>query len=118
MFINTTIFGTGGNQNKLEEDSREYAALEQALMEIEGVGEVTLYFHYQQNAQENPLSDYFSLSTNKIENRADNLQGILVIAEGAANPKIQNELSKILSAVIQLPEHKIVIVEMKKGEQE
>lgn len=37
-----------------------------------------------------------------------------MIAEGAENPRIRNDLSQILSTVLQLPEHQIVIVEMKK----
>jgi len=116
IFMNANIFDGVGKKGQMEEDSRAYAALEQALMEIEGVGEVKLYFHYQEEEGEavSPLTDYFSLSTTQVEKRADNLQGILVIAEGAADPGIQNKLSKLLSAVIQLPEYRIVIVEMKK----
>lgn len=114
IVMNSSIFGTGGKKGMIEEDSRTYAALELALMEIEGVGEVTLYFHYDNDEEKNPLTDYFSLSTPQAEKRTDNLQGILVIAEGAADPSIQHKLMKILSAVIQLPEHRIVIVEMKK----
>jgi len=112
--MNANIFDGVGKKGQMEEDSRAYAALEQALMEIEGVGEVKLYFHYQEGEAVNPLTDYFSLSTAQVEKGADNLQGILVIAEGAADPGIQNKLSKLLSAVIQLPEYRIVIVEMKK----
>jgi len=114
IFMNANIFDGVGKKGQMEEDSRAYAALEQALMEIEGVGEVKLYFHYQEGEAVNPLTDYFSLSTAQVEKGADNLQGILVIAEGAADPGIQNKLSKLLSAVIQLPEYRIVIVEMKK----
>ena len=44
--------------------------------------------------------------------KGDELQGILVVAEGAKDYKVQNELYKILTAVLQLPEHRIVIAEM------
>lgn len=44
--MNSSIFGIGGEKRQIEEDSREYVALEQALMKIAGVGEVALYFHY------------------------------------------------------------------------
>lgn len=40
--------------------------------------------------------------------------GVLLIAEGAEDYAIRNELSRILSSVLQLPEHRVVIVEMKK----
>ncbi len=114
MTMNSGIFGIGGETRKTEEDSREYAALEQALMEIEGVGEVALYFHYEHAEAENPLSDYFSLSSSQGRKQSDPLRGVLVVAEGAKEPGVQNALSKILSTVLQLPEHRIVIVEMKK----
>ena len=83
-------------------------------MKIEGVGEVSLYFHYEHRESTNPLSDYFSMSQQHRLNKWNDLQGVLVVAEGAEDFKIQNELSKILSTVLQLPEHRIVIVEMKK----
>ena len=113
IFINSGIFGIGGEKGKVEEDSREYVALEQALMMMEGVGEVILYFHYEDGEQVSPLTDYFSLSTTSAK-KENSLQGVLVIAEGAEDSRIKNELSKILSAVLQLPEHRIVIAEMKK----
>ena len=115
IFMNSGIFGIGGEKTKIEEDSGEYVALEQALMRVEGVGEVVLYIHSNHSEETNPLSDYFSLSTTqKTETGADNLEGILVVAEGAKDLGVKNELSRILSAVLQLPEHRIVIVEMKK----
>jgi stage III sporulation protein AG len=117
IFINSNLFGTGGEKGNKEEDSREYVALEKALMQIEGVGNVVLYFHYEHVEKENALSDYFSLSTPSAK-RADNLLGVLVVAEGAKDLRIRNKLSKILSDVLQLPEHRIAIEEMKKeGEQ-
>ena len=82
-------------------------------MKIEGIGEVTLYFHYENGEATNPLSDYFSISTASAK-KGNELQGVLVVAEGAEDFKIKNKLSKILSTVLQLPEHRIVIVEMKK----
>ena len=112
IFINSSLGVIGGEKGEKEE-SREYAALEEALTRIEGIGEVSLYFHYENGETANPLSDYFSLSTASTKG-GSKLQGILVVAEGADDFKIQNELSKILSTVLQLPEHRIVIVEMKK----
>ncbi|NYF24616.1 hypothetical protein [Sporosarcina sp. JAI121] len=112
IFINSSLGVIGGEKGKKEE-SREYAALEEALMRIEGIGKVSLYFHYENREPANPLSDYFSTSTAST-NKGNKLQGILVVAEGAEDFKIQTELSHILSTVLQLPEHRIVIVEMEK----
>ena len=65
-----------------KEESREFVALEQALMKIEGIGEVILYFHYENSEATNPLSDYFS-SIHSYSKKGNELQGILVVAEGA-----------------------------------
>ena len=42
IFVNSTLGSMGGEKGKGEE-SREFAALEQALMKIEGIGEVLIY---------------------------------------------------------------------------
>jgi stage III sporulation protein AG len=112
IFINSSL-GVIGEEKGKKEESREYAALEEALMRIEGIGEVILYPHHENGESANPLSDYFSMSKASTAN-GNKLEGILVVAEGADDFKIKNELSKILSTVLQLPEYRIVIVEMKK----
>ncbi len=112
IFINSTLGSMGGEKGKGEE-SREFAALEQALMKIEGIGEVLIYPHYDQQEEPSPLSGYFSGGPSS--GRKNPLQGILVVAEGADNPKTKNELIRILSTVLQLPEHRIVVEEMKRG---
>ncbi|MFC5590976.1 hypothetical protein ACFPRA_19030 [Sporosarcina soli] len=111
IFINSSLGGIGGEKGEKEENG-EFVALEEALMEIEGIGDVTLYFHYENGNAGNPLSDYFSMSTTSPK-KGNELQGVLVIAEGAENLEIKSKLLRILSTVLQLPEHRIV-VEMKK----
>lgn len=86
-------------------------------MKIEGVGKVAIYYHNNDSDKEDPLSNYFSLSQTKTEKISKPIQGILVVAEGGGDPVIQNLLSKTLATVLQLPEHQIVIVEMKNGEE-
>ncbi|WP_438310695.1 hypothetical protein [Sporosarcina sp. FA9] len=113
IFINSGNFGSGGEKGRIEEESREYIALEQTLKMMEGVGEVVMYFHYENGEQISPLTDYFSLS-NTSAKKEHGLQGVLAIVEGAEDPRIKRELLKILSTVLQLPEHRIVIAEMKK----
>lgn len=112
IFINTT-FGSMGGEKKKGDENREVAALEEALMKMDGIGEVFIYFHYERVETSSPLADYFSVSGSSLE-KGNPLQGILVVAEGADNSKTKNELTRILSAVLQLPEHRIVIVEMNK----
>ncbi|MFS0575152.1 hypothetical protein AB1K83_05935 [Sporosarcina sp. 179-K 3D1 HS] len=109
FIMNPNLGGIGEGK----EENKEFSTLEEALMQIEGIGEVSIYFHQGNNGTSAPLSDYFSLSGTS-EKKGSELQGILVIAEGAEDFKLRSELSRILSAVLQLPEHRIVIVEMKK----
>jgi stage III sporulation protein AG len=115
IFINSSLDVIGGEKGKKEE-SGEFVALQEALMKIEGIGEVTLYFHYENGESANPLSSYFSTSTASAKKESE-LKGILVVAEGAENFKTKSELSKILSTVLQLPEHRIaIVVNEEKGE--
>ena len=83
-------------------------------MKIEGIGEVIvilplskmesqpircpIIFHFQQHQQKREMSCKAFLSLQKVRKIF----------------KIKNKLSKILSTVLQLPEHRIVIAEMKK----
>ncbi len=112
IYITSSLGGIGGEKEK-KEDSREFVELEKALMRIEGVGEVLIYPYYENGESTNPLTDYFSMSTTTAK-KGNGLQGILVVADGAEDIKIRNKLSKILTAVLQLPEHRIVIQAMEK----
>ena len=102
---------TGGEKGKKEE-SLSTTALEKALQQMEGVGEISIYFHPSTVAKEqSPLSDYFMKS--EAASTTD-VTGVLVVAQGADQPGLKSELTQLLSAVLQLPEHRIVIVEMTK----
>lgn len=90
--------------------------LEQTLSEIEGVGQVKVYFHYDQSSPEadSLLSDYFSSSS-----EMTTVSGLLVVSEGASEPAVKEELLKTISRVMHLPTHRIMIVPMeKKGDEQ
>lgn len=112
MYFNHTLGAIGGENGKKKE-SQEVAKLEEVLTKIEGIGEVVIYFHYENGETKDTLSNYFSVSSSTKTNE-NPLKGLLVVAEGVDNPTKKYELSNILSAVLQLPEHRIIIVEMKK----
>ncbi|GKV68112.1 hypothetical protein NCCP2716_06100 [Sporosarcina sp. NCCP-2716] len=97
---------------KEKEGTSGTAALEHALHKMEGVGEVAIYLHPEAGEKEqSPLADYF---TKKPASDQSGTTGVLVVAEGAGNPGVKSELKRLLSAVLMLPEHRIVIVEMTK----
>ncbi|BDH62070.1 hypothetical protein MTP04_22000 [Lysinibacillus sp. PLM2] len=90
--------------------------LEQTLKQIRGVGQVKVYFHYDEEIPEtsNLLNDYFTSSTGeKI------VSGMLIVSEGASDPAIKNQLLETISRVMQLPTHRIMIVPMEsKGDEQ
>ena len=89
--------------------------LEQALSEIEGVGKVKVYFHYDENPSnsEETLSNYFRSSNN-----TNTVSGLLIVSEGAKDPKVQRQLLETISKVMQMPAHRIMIVPMEsKGDE-
>ncbi|MFF5995432.1 hypothetical protein AAGS61_11900 [Lysinibacillus sp. KU-BSD001] len=77
------------------------------LSQIEGVGQVSVYFHTEASAE----STLFSFSAS--ENKAT-YTGVLIVSEGAQSPIIRRQLQEAVSAVLQLPAHQIIILPMKK----
>ena len=83
------------------------------LEKISGVGRVEVYFHYKQSTEKSMESDvsFFQWTSDSRENKEE-LIGILVVAEGARDKRVQNNLIKTLSSVLQIAPHRIVIQEM------
>ncbi len=109
----SSLLDIGGGKTTVEEARTEEYALAQTLTQIEGVGKIAIYYYDGQREKEDSLTQYFSLSQPTDTHQEKEMAGILVVAEGGGDPVIQNLLSKTLSTVLQLPEHQIVIVEMK-----
>ncbi|SEM44720.1 stage III sporulation protein AG [Paenisporosarcina quisquiliarum] len=84
------------------------------LEKINGVGKVAVYFHYDVSSENTSESDDLSLFqwTSDSKKDKEELIGILVVAEGANDKRIQNSLIKTLSSVLQISPHRIVIEEM------
>lgn len=110
LSFSSSLFRTTTPSN----DHSNERLLEEVLESIEGVGRVKIYYDPQQKATESSLAQYFSMPENE---QSEGIQGILVVAEGGGNPKIQSVLSKAIATIFQLKEHQIVIVEMKIGEE-
>lgn len=83
------------------------------LEKISGVGRVEVYFHYKDSAEKSTESDvsFFQWTSDGRGNKEE-LIGILVVAEGARDKRVQNNLIKTLSSVLQIAPHRIVIQEM------
>ena len=85
------------------------AKLAAALSKIEGVGQVSVYVHTEASKE----SSLFSFSD--VEN-VDAYTGVLIVSEGAKSPLIKRQLQETVSAILQLPAHRIVILPMEEGE--
>ena len=85
------------------------AKLAAALSKIEGVGQVSVYVHTEASRE----SSLFSFSA--VES-ADAYTGVLIVSEGASSPLIKRKLQETVSAILQLPAHRIVILPMEEGE--
>lgn len=89
------------------------ADLAAVLERINGVGKVAVYFHYSNSEERATESDVsFFQWTSDSKRDKEELIGILVVAEGARDKRIQNKLLMTLSAVLQISPHRIVIEEM------
>lgn len=90
--------------------------LEQTLRQIQGVGQVKVYLHFEESIPDSTslLDDYFSSGKGEKQ-----ISGMLIVSEGASNPSIKIQLLETISRVMQLPTHRIMIVPMeRKGDAE
>ena len=83
--------------------------LAHTLEQIAGVGQVTVYFHSNNN-RESTLGAYF-------QNEEPQVQGVLIVAQGATTPTMVRLLQNSVSQILQMPKHRIVIVPMKTEEE-
>ncbi|MDI7742216.1 hypothetical protein QMK38_09405 [Lysinibacillus fusiformis] len=109
-YISVTL--NDSNEEQSSTSSGEEARLEQALGQIQGVGQVKVYFHYgtespAENDSDSLLNGYLSSSE-----KEKNVSGLLVVSEGASNPAIKKQLLETISRVMQMPTHRIMIVPM------
>ncbi|MBD7943911.1 MULTISPECIES: hypothetical protein [Psychrobacillus] len=74
---------------------------------------MSIYFHYAERSENKKESDSsFFQWTSESKMEKEELIGILVVAEGASDNRIKNNLIKTLSSVLQISPHRIVIEEM------
>lgn len=90
---------------KMTEEQQLASMLEQ----IVGVGQVSVYFHAN-HTRETTLGSYFQQDEPQI-------MGVLIVAEGATTPKIVRLLQTSVSQILQIHEHRIVIVPMEMEEE-
>lgn len=83
--------------------------LAQLLSEIDLVGQVHVYFHYEQSQD---AQSFLSVA------QKEQLTGVIIVAEGAHNAKVRILLKETVGNVLQIPAHRIQIVPMQMKEEE
>ncbi|MGF9975258.1 hypothetical protein ABE042_21410 [Viridibacillus arvi] len=114
------------NENPMKTSSKgenvstnEAEQLAVILSRIDKVGKVELYFYSGgQTAQDvkkesSSLENYFSWS-NTTGQESGQVTGVLVVAEGANDIAVKNELVTTLTKVLEIPAHRIVVMPMEK----
>ena len=90
--------------SKVSDEEKLAATLEQ----VTGVGQVTVYFHMNNN-RTSTLSTYF-------QQEEPQINGVMIVAEGATTPAMVRLLQDSVSQILQMPKHRIVIVPMEMEE--
>ncbi|MER2039637.1 MAG: hypothetical protein ABS944_15940 [Solibacillus sp.] len=110
IIVIVTIFyflstATDDGQSK-KTTEQQLAAL---LSEIHSVGQVQVYFHYEQAVEK---SQFLAVS------QQPNLVGVIIVAEGAHQAQVKRMLKETVGNVLQIPTHRIQIVPMQMEEEE
>ncbi len=114
LLFNDSIFTKQTNTTSQSQDpNSQEQSLKKALEKMAGVGEVELFFYTGTNEPQQTVSERpsFALFDQNTEERTT-IQSVLVVASGADQVQVRLMLKKYLSAVLLLPEHRIVVVPM------
>ncbi len=114
FLFNGSIFTKQPNTTSQSQDTfSQEQSLTIALEKMAGVGEVELFFYTGTNEPQQTVSEKpsFALFDQKTEEQTT-IQSVLIVATGADQAQTRLMLKKYLSAVLFLPEHRIVVVPM------
>ncbi|MFJ5768648.1 hypothetical protein [Psychrobacillus sp. NPDC093180] len=113
LFSEMFLWNDESNEQETKLAPKTTEDLGYILEKINGVGRVEVYFHYKENTEKSTESEVsFFQWTSDSRGDKEELIGILVVAEGARDKRVQNNLIKTLSSVLQIAPHRIVIQEM------
>jgi len=81
--------------------------LAKILSEMEAVGQVFVYFHYEQQKEKSFLA----------VSQQQNIAGVIIVAQGAQDVHVQQLLKQTVGNVLQIPTHRIQVVAMQHKEE-
>ena len=86
-----------GENNRSNEEQ-----LAKLLSEIHSVGQVQVYFHYDQQKEQQFLA----------VTQQEKLSGVIIVAQGANRADVKTMLKETVGQVLQIPAHRIQVVPM------
>jgi stage III sporulation protein AG len=93
-----------GQQDHSDTSEQQLAKI---LSEMEGVGQVFVYFHYEQQKQQQFLA----------VTQQPTISGVMIVAQGAQDVKVQLLVKQAVGNVLQIPMHRIQVVAMQQKEE-
>ena len=108
LAICTFIFLFLNQSDRQEESTDTNNTLQSILRTVDGVGDVRVYLHYENNKGTGSFFDtYFEPSSS-----VQKVTGVLVVAEGAKDERVKRLLIETIANVLQVSSHRIVVVPM------
>ena len=108
LAICTFIFLFLNQSDRQEESTDTNNTLQSILRTVDGVGDVRVYLHYENNkGTGNFFDNYFEPNTS-----SQTVTGVLVVAEGAKDERVKRLLIETIANVLQVSSHRIVVVPM------
>ena len=113
LAICTFIFLFLNQSDRQEESTDTNNTLQTILRTVDGVGDVRVYLHYENNKGTGNFFDtYFEPSSS-----VQKVTGVLVVAEGAKDDRVKRLLIETIANVLQVSSHRIVVVPMNSKEE-
>jgi hypothetical protein len=113
LFSDSLFNNQQGTTSQSQDSFTQEQSLKNALEKMAGVGEVELFFYTGMNESQKAVSEKPSFALfDQQSTEQTSIQSVLVVANGAHQVKIRSMLKEYLSAVLLLPEHRIVVVPM------
>ena len=114
VLFSDSLFNNQQDTTSQSQDSfTQQQSLKNALEKMAGVGEVELFFYTGMNESQKTVSEKPSFALfDQQTTEQTSIQSVLVVANGAHQAKIRSMLKEYLSAVLLLPQHRIVVVPM------
>lgn len=119
VYENTENSDMAENEVKISDEER----LAQVLSKADGIGQTEVMIIYRSSEEELPMQDE---KGNILVSRQQNnmpfirktysaeIEGILVVAEGADRTEVVQNVSDAVEALFGIPKHKIIVLPMKK----